>query len=201
MNFSKFQTELRPLLVFNSRDIWKVDPEFNPVNLSNWQSNGYITKLGKGLYTFVDYIVEKELLFFASNKIIDPSYVSCESALSYYGILRMEGPTVSVNSVKSHTYRSDDGGYKFHKTKPSLMKDYILVLYNQHFFKIATQEKAIVDFFFFNPRYQTKEQIKQLPFDTERLDNQSLQKIQRISNEYDNKLLERRIRNFQRTLF
>jgi len=199
MNFLKFQTELRPLLVFNSRDIRKVDPEFNPVNLNNWQSYPYLTKLGKGLYTFADYVIEKELLYFAANKIIDPSYISCESALSFYGILKMEDPIVSVNPVKTHKYKSEYGGYKFHKTKPALMKDYDLVLHNQHYFKIATPEKAIVDFFFFNPKYQTRIQIKSLPFDAGELANNVVAyEIQRIANEYRNDLLDRRITNFKK---
>lgn len=199
MNFLKFQTELRPLLVFNSRDIRKVDPEFNPVNLHNWQSYPYLTKLGKGLYTFADYVIEKELLYFAANKIIDPSYISCESALSFYGILKMEDPIVSVNPVKTYTYKSEYSGYKFHKTKPALMKDYSLVPHSQHYFKIATPEKAIVDFFFFNPKYQTREQIKSLPFDAGELANNVVAyEIQRIANEYRNDLLDRRITNFKK---
>lgn len=199
MNFPKFQTELRPLLVFNSRDIRKVDPEFNLVNLNNLQSYPYLTKLGKGLYTFADYVIEKELLYFAANKIIDPSYISCESALSYYGILKIEDLIVSVNPVKTHKYKSEYGGYKFHKTKPALMKDYDLVLHNQHYFKIATPEKAIVDFFFFNPKYQTREQIKSLQFDAGELANNVVAyEIQRITYEYSNDLLDRRITNFKK---
>lgn len=198
MNFSKFQAELRPLMVFNSRDIRKVDPEFNEVNLNNWQSKGYITKLGKGIYTFGEYNVEKKVLYFAANKIIEPSYVSCESALSYYGILKIEDPIVSVNPIKTHTYKSAFGGYKFHKSIPSLMKDYDLVLHNQHYFKIATPEKAIVDFFFFNPKYQTREQIKLLSFDVEQLEIKSGgYETRKIADEYRNQLLDRRIRNFQ----
>ena len=197
MNFSRFQTELRPLLVFTSRDIHKVDPGFNPVNLNNWQKNGYIIKLGKGLYTFADHNVDKKLLYFAANKIIDPSYISCESALSFYGILRIEDPIVSVNPIKSYTYKSQYGGYKFHKTKPELMNNYDLIQYNQHYFKIATVEKAIVDFFFFNPKYQTRNQIEKIPFDKERLNNTAdEQEILRIATEYKNELLARRIRNF-----
>jgi len=197
MNSSKFQTELHPLLAFNSRDIRKVDPEFNFVNLSNWKNKGYLKKLGKGLYTFADDI-KQELLYFAANKIIDPSYISCESALSFYGILKKEDQIVSVNPDKTYEYKSDYGGFKFHKSRPALIKDYCLVLYNQHHFKIATPEKAIVDFFFFNPKYQTRDQIMSLEFDVDELANKVLDKydIKRIANEYCNNLLGRRITNF-----
>lgn len=199
MNFSRFQTELRPMLVFNSMDVQKIDPDFNTVNLNNWQNKDYIIKLVKGLYTFADYKLDKELLYFAANKIIDPSYVTCESALSYYGILKIEDQIVSVNPLKTHTYKSQYRGFKFHKSVPSLMNNYELVEYNQHYFKIATPEKAIVDFFFFNPKYQKREQISKLPFDSEKLANKvDGKKIWRILYDYNNNLLERRIRNFEK---
>lgn len=197
MNFLAFQNELRPLLVFNTRDIKKVDPAFNPVNLSIWQKHRYFIKLAKGLYTFSDPPIRKELLYYAANKIIDPSYVSCESALSYYGIMYKEDQIVSVNPIRSHTYISDYGGFKFHKANSSMLKDYVIEKHNQHCFKIASPEKAIVDFFFFNPKYQTRAQIKTLNFKaSDKRDLISKDNIFNIANSHANNLLERRINNF-----
>lgn len=197
MRFLEFQNELRPLLVFNTMDIKKIDKKFNQVNLSIWQERNYINKLAKGLYTFSDYIIQQELLYFAANKIIDPSYISCESALSYYGMLEMEDHIVSVNPIRSHTYSSACCDFKFHKGKPDILKDYVLEKYNQHYFKIASPEKALVDFFFFNPQYQTRSQIENLKF----LESESWNKITRfkiksIANSYGNNKLDRRINNF-----
>ncbi|MBK9402940.1 MAG: hypothetical protein IPN57_00180 [Ignavibacteria bacterium] len=197
MNFSKFQTELRPLLVFNTRDIHKIEIDFNSVNLNNWLNLDYIVKLTKGVYTFADTTIDKRLLYYAANKLIDPSYVSCETALSYYKLLDDEDSVVSVNPIKTYEYKSIEGKFKFHKSKPLLMKDYNLVMLNQHTFKIATPEKAIVDFFFFNPKYLMRKQIKDLAFERNGLrEKVEADKINSISTDFKNELLERRIRNF-----
>lgn len=197
MNFSKFQTELRPLLVFNSRDIRKIQPDFNTVNLNNWQNNGYIVKIAKGVYTFGEITIDKNLLFFAANKLIDPSYVSCESALGYYGLINDEYLLVSVNPIKTHEYKSNFGNFKFHKTKALLMKDYILVNVYQHCFKIATPEKALFDFFYFNPGHSTRKQISDLPFNSKAiLEKVDEDKLTSLSIKSNNELLQRRIRNF-----
>lgn len=197
MNFHSFHRDLRPLLVFSNFDIKKLDPSFNEVNLTNWQNSEYITKLAKGYYTFADINPVSELLYFAANKIIDPSYVSCESALAYYGILKMEYSITSVCSIRTYSYKSDYGGFKYHFSRPEYMFGYNFIKFNQHTFKIATPEKAIVDFFNYNPQYNTRAKIRALEFDKvilRQLDFKS--KLKSISYSYNNQFLDRRIRNF-----
>ncbi len=197
MNFNKFSNELRPLTVFNTNDIRKIDSNFNDENLSNWQSKGYITKLAKGCYTFADISVDKNLLNYAGNKIVTPSYISCETALAYYRVASMEDSVKSVCPVRNHFYPSDYGGFKYHKINSALMSHYTLIKHQNYFFQIATLEKAIVDFFFFNPWHQTRAQIKTLNFNKVNLKekiNKGL--IQEIYDGYNNNSLSRRIRNF-----
>lgn len=69
LNFHRFRTELRPLLVFTTADICKVDPTLNDVNLSPWRNKDYITKLTKGGYTFGNNTIDRSLLFYNANRL------------------------------------------------------------------------------------------------------------------------------------
>jgi predicted transcriptional regulator of viral defense system len=197
MNFNKFSKELRPLTVFNTNDIRKIDSNFNDENLCNWQREGYITKLAKGCYTFADITVDKNLLNYAGNKIVNPSYISCETALAYYGIASLEESVTSVCPIKCYLYASDYGGFKYHKINCDLMCDYSIIKHDSYFFQIASLEKAIVDFFFFNPWHHTRAQIKSLNFNKANLkETIKPEFIHKITEEFNNKSLTRRIRNF-----
>lgn len=197
MTFNKFSYSLRPLVVFNRNDILKMNSRFNDVNLCNWQGRDYIVKLTKGYYTFGDIKIDKNLLCFAANKIVSPSYISCETALVYYGVASLEDSITSVCPVKSYKYISDYGGFKYHKINPLLMNNIRLVKYENQFIKIASLEKAIVDFFFFNPSYQSREQIKKLDFNKEALKVKiNPEAITNITGDYKNNSLRRRVNNF-----
>ena len=203
MNFNKFSTSLRPLVVFNTNDVFKIFPDFNLMNLSNWRKQNYIIKLAKGFYTFGDTEVDDSLLYYASNKIIEPSYVSCESALSYYNVVHMENRLTSVCHLKSYQYKSDFGVFKYHKiSDPGLLNNTKLVNRNGYFFKIAALEKALADYFFFNPIHQTRAQIKKLEFNKERIsslvDHETLISI---AEDYQNESLNERIRNFLKVFY
>lgn len=198
MNFNEFSRELRPLIVFSKSDILKIDKKFNDENLCTWQNKEYIVKLARGYYTFADNTVDKNLLYFTCNKIIDPSYISCESALSYYNLASLEDELTSVCPIKSYTYKTDYAGFKYHRlNNPSLMFDINLVKKGHYYFKIATPEKAIVDYFFFNPQHQTKAKIAKLDFSkqivTEKVNHNLLRQF---SDAYQNQSLKTRINNF-----
>jgi len=196
MNFQLFQTELRPLLVFTTGDIRKVDPAFSEVNLSNWRNKGYIKKLAKGCYTFGDITIDRPLLFYAANKLTDPSYVSCESALSFFGLLKIEDALTSVSSVKSNDFKSDYGGFKFHYGKPKMMNGFVLVETHGHRARVARPEKAMADFLYFNAKYQTREAIRTLPFEESAFDDFDFHLFKHYSYEISNEQYSLRIRNF-----
>lgn len=198
MNFNEFSLWFRPLIVFNTKDILKVFPKFNLNNLSNWNKAGYITKLTKGVYIFDDIIVDKPLLFYASNKIVPHSYISSESAIEYHGIGLLENTLTSVSSNTSYSYMSPLGHFKYHKIyNAGLMTDIKLIKSQSYYFKIASVEKAIADYFFFNSRKQTRAEIQKLDFYRENIRLiVDADKLLNISKSYDNDVFSERIRNF-----
>ena len=87
MYFQDFKAQLKDFQIFSISDIRKADPRFYPARLSEWQKKGYIKKLRRGYYIFADAILNEAALFLIANRLYMPSYVSFESALSYYGLI------------------------------------------------------------------------------------------------------------------
>lgn len=198
MTFYEFSLWFRPLIVFGTKDILKIYPKFNLINLTNWQNADYILKIAKGYYMFGDVTIDKPLLYFASNKIVPHSYVSCESAIDYYGIASIENALTSVCPSKSYLYKSGFESFKFHKINNSnLISDIRLIKSQNFYFKIATIEKALADYFYFNTKKQTRANIRKLEFDKEKISVQVNPDILlKISDGYKNESFSERIRNF-----
>jgi len=116
------------------------------------------------LYKIVTRLIEKDILqpiidgkysvtnshpaeFEIANYIYNPSYITLESALSYYGILSQFPYTItSVTTRKSNIYNVLNKEYKYSQIKSTFFKGYKMV----DGFLIATPEKAILDSIYFS---------------------------------------------------
>jgi predicted transcriptional regulator of viral defense system len=121
-------------------------------NLENWRKKGYILQLGKGLYIlgYLRYAVDPITL---ASKIYEPSYVSLESALGYYGIIpEAVFTTTSVTSRETKTVKNDFGKFSYQKIKKEAFGGYETIKKKEFniSFNLALPEKALVDFFYLN---------------------------------------------------
>lgn len=85
--------------------------------------------------------------FTIANFIIRPSYISLESALSFYGIIT--GFSYSLTSVTTRSTKKiilDEKEYTYSHINPSLMWGYE----KKEQFLIAQKEKAILDYCYFS---------------------------------------------------
>ena len=82
MTYIEFQKLLNPFTVFSLADIRQAGFTFHRRRLSEWQEKGYIRKVIKGYYVFVDRAIDEKVLFEIANRIYAPSYVSFEMALA-----------------------------------------------------------------------------------------------------------------------
>lgn len=161
MNFIQFQNRLSSFKVFSTKDIEMLMPGFNKMNLVNWQKKNYIIKLRNGLYRFSG-LTENELeLFFIANKIYTPSYISLETALSYYGLIP-EGvfSIQSVTTLKTNAFTNSYGSFRYHNIKESAFIGYQLLPGTQGAIRIASPEKAILDWFYLRMDIQSVEDIE-----------------------------------------
>ncbi|PIU37499.1 hypothetical protein CO005_03655 [Candidatus Roizmanbacteria bacterium CG_4_8_14_3_um_filter_34_9] len=102
-----------------------------------------IKKLIKGKYLF---IFNKTDDFKIANYIYQPSYISLESALSFYGIITgFSYKITSITVKKSRSYIIDEKDYLYSHINQDLFWGYE----KKEDFLIAEKEKALVDLIYF----------------------------------------------------
>lgn len=203
MQYIEVKQELKDFITISGRDILKHDPDFHIQRLSEWQDKGYLQKISKGYYIFSDLKINEQTLFIIANNIFDPSYVSLEMALSYYGLIPESVYEItSVTSRKSYKVLSSVGRFSYHHIKPELMFGYKLVSFGDHCFKMAEVEKAILDYFHMNSRLANEGEFEELRINQELfLEKVDLEKMNRYLAEFKNKSLEKRISKFMKFIY
>lgn len=101
-----------------------------------------ITRLDFGKYYFGS---ELPMDFSVANFLVQPSYISLETALNLYGILsQFPFNTTSVTTSKSKTIKNSDREFEF----VHISKDLYWGFVKSNDYLIATPEKAIIDSFY-----------------------------------------------------
>ncbi len=171
MNFLKFKEAMAPLVAFSVNQVFTVFPDFEHSNLSRWLIKGYLVRLRRGWLTFPEFGKNIDFLRLMANKIYKPSYLSLQYALAFYGLIpEAVVQFTSVTALKTATFSNDFGHFSYQKVKNSLMfgyKPYIIShpLAGGQAFMLATPEKAILDFLYLNPYYNSKAELAELRFD------------------------------------
>ncbi len=194
MNFIEFREALNIFPAFSTADIIKLDPRFDRRRLVEWQQKNYIQKIRNGYYCFSMKERGEGSLFYLSNMIYKPSYISLETALSYYNLIP-EGVYLytGVSTRKTIMFETPFGNYKYHKIKKELFFGYKLEQIGEYNVKLAEVEKTILDLFYFRRIYDKK------AIDGLRLNREIAREIinqERLLNylsEYKSSVMERRI--------
>jgi predicted transcriptional regulator of viral defense system len=165
MRYLDFKKKLEPFIIFSLQDIRSFEPNFNVVQLSQWQNKGYIKKIIKGKYIFTDVELNEEILFLIANELLSPSYVSLEMALSWYGIIPEGVYTVtSVSTIRTITHNTDIGIFEYRKIKQeAFFGDQLKKIEGSNrSFRIASVEKALVDYLYYKNELNTLTDIESL---------------------------------------
>lgn len=103
-----------------------------------------IGKLKKGQYRF---LLNSTNDFALANYLYRPSYISLESALSFYGIITgFPYKITSITPKKSQTYIIDNKEFQYSKMSPFLFWGYE----KKGDFLVAEKEKALLDYLYFH---------------------------------------------------
>ncbi|MCD4770612.1 MAG: hypothetical protein K8R35_10655 [Bacteroidales bacterium] len=163
MQYLDFRKALEKFPIFSNSDIFTIDTEFDRRRLVEWQRKGYIRKIRNGIYYFTDYPVSEAFLYYTSNRLHKPSYISLETAMSYYNLIP-EGVylVTSISTKKSISYKTPLGNFSYRNVKPGLFFGYKLVTIKTLVIRIAEPEKMILDYlYFFRPdNVQTIESLR-----------------------------------------
>jgi len=169
MQFVRLKELLKDFTVFSLADIRMLDSAFHRRRLNEWQAKGYLIKICKGYYIFSDLTLAEGVLFEIANRIYAPSYVSFEMALAHYGLIpeTVYGIT-SASSRKTYAFKTKIAVFSYRTVNTGLFFGYDLARYNDRkFFKIASPEKALLDYFYLNPSLKTDDDYASLRIDKE----------------------------------
>ena len=116
--------------------------------LSRWTAAQRLYQLRRGLYALAPPFQKvKPHPFLIANRMMRGSYVSCPSALAYYGLIPEHVPVViSVTTARPARWDTPLGRYEFRHVKSGLFFGYRLIELDgaQQAF-VATPEKAVLD--------------------------------------------------------
>ena len=160
MNFVYFRNSLRDSPVFSLSDARSIFDNFDRRRLSEWQEKGYIRKIIKGHYLFSETPVDEGLLWTVANKIYKPSYISFETAMSHYRLIPESVYMItSVSTRRTYRFETPLARFSYRTLKPSLFFGYTILSGG---IRMASMEKAVLDYFYLNPGIQGDEDFSSL---------------------------------------
>ncbi|MCG8310233.1 MAG: hypothetical protein MI975_22740 [Cytophagales bacterium] len=194
MNYLSFRKALEQFPVFSSQDIRKQFSDFDNRRLVEWQEKGYIIKLRRGYYSFKEVEKGEAFRYFSANKIYAPSYISMESALSYYNLIP-EGvfTTVSLTTRNTSAFSTPVGSFSYRNVKAQLFFGYRLLNIHGHTIKMAEPEKSLLDYLYLN-KIDTPDMMEGIRLNESQLhDLLDFTKLSQYAGVFHSKILQRRI--------
>jgi predicted transcriptional regulator of viral defense system len=167
--------------IFNSSILLagNVDPNLIRIQLSRWVKAGKIYQLRRGIYSVSPPFQKKQPHpFLIANHLQKASYVSLQSALSFYGLIpEVVNTTTSVSTGRPEQLETPLGTYEFRHIKTELLFGYQMIELGEHSALVATPEKALLDLIYLQPGSDSAAYLKELRLqNTEKLDKDLLRK-------------------------
>jgi predicted transcriptional regulator of viral defense system len=155
-----------------------------------------VRTLKRGLYTLCDEDrAAKFSRHYLANQLYMPSYISLESALSYYNIIP-EGvyAITSVSSKKTQQFNNAFGQFIYHHVDPELFGDFVLLHdeFNNPVY-IASKERAIIDFLYLKVPWARKydHDIFTLSYRFQNLQDVDIEKLRTIAKKFKQDKIQR----------
>ena len=196
MNYWQLRNQFYDLICFNINQVYAWQPSFEKNNLTRWVKQNLLVKLRNSWYSFPDYVNMSNIQYFVSNKIYSPSYISLHSALAFYGIIpEAIVQTTAVSSLKKANFENNFGSFSYQQILPELMfgneqKTFL----NKHSLFFATPEKAILDLLYLYPQYNSEQEIIELRFDEEFMqEDLNVERLNEFAEKFQSKTLRNRV--------
>ena len=163
MNYLSFRNQFINQGLISIQQVVSIFPDFDSRRLVEWQKKGYIERVVNRWYRFLEVPQEEYSLFWTSNRIYQPSYISLETALSFHGLIP-EGvySIIAISTLKTQTYQNNKINYIYRNVKPSLYFGYQILRWKEKPILMASPEKALLDFCYLNTHLKTKEDFESL---------------------------------------
>jgi len=140
--------------------------------LSLWVKKGYLVRLKNGIYAFSR---EKEKLRGESIAFLlcQPSYLSLESALAWYGFIpEIVYSYTSITSRITRTFENACGRFIYRHLKSELFWGYVEMKTDYGPYLMAEPEKALLDYFYLNlARINNDDDFENIRLNEEQMEN------------------------------
>ena len=155
MDFQTFRLKTKDYPLFKFVDLLKWFPNDNEQtikqNLKFWTRKKWLKRIIRGVYKLAESKIEDE--FLVASYLNENSYVSLESALSYYGMItEIPYEITSVTTKKTKKYKTEYGIFSYRKIKINLFFGFKLISGDNYLYRMATPEKALFDFIYLNQK-------------------------------------------------
>ncbi len=144
-----------------------VDPVDVASQLSRWVASGRLVALRRGVYALADaYRKRDPHPFETANRLVEPSYVSLESALAFHGLIpEAVFETTNVTTARSGIFHTQFGRFSYRHIAPGMMWGYESVKVGaapRAVALIARPEKALLDLAYLRPRADSEAFVREL---------------------------------------
>jgi predicted transcriptional regulator of viral defense system len=199
LSYNQFKNALQSFKIFSIRDVGKAFPEFDSRRLVEWQKKEYIQKLTNKWYIFSDITPYERLSFRISNCLCMPSYISLESALSYYHLIPEAVYTFqAITTRKTIQYNTPKGYFNYRNIKPELFFGYQVIHVDNLPVLIADAEKAVLDLLYLNATLHSEKDIRELRFNRDEFQKMDWNKLDYYQLAFGSKVLNNRIKELKK---
>jgi predicted transcriptional regulator of viral defense system len=164
--------------------------------LTRWTKSGRLYQLRRGLYALAPpYQKVKPHPFLVANHMVRGSYVSCQSALAFYGLIPESVPTVvSVCASRPGRRETPLGNYLFRHLHRKFLGGYqYSEVGNGQTAIVALAEKAILDLMYLTPGGDSVDYIQSLRL--QNLENLKVNFLKGLAEVFVKPKIERAVEN------
>ncbi len=165
---NEFAELAKKLPVVSLADIRSTMPGLRQETLSRWNRSGKIIMVAPGYYVLPDETTDETDLFSIAGRLYTPSFVSLESALSFYRLI--PDTVLSVTSVctrKTRRINSPLCTFIYRSIQPQFFFGYEAKIGRNYSFLMASPERAVVDLLYLRRDISSAEDMRELRFDSE----------------------------------
>lgn len=167
INYLSFRERFIRYGCFNVNHIFCWKPEFDSNSLTRWVRKGYLIRLRQGWYAFRECLQQPDMSRYIANRIYSPSYISLETALSFYGMIPESVTDITcVTTLKTASFSNEFGRYGYRNVKTAVFFGFDLKrMADGRAVYFAFPEKALIDFIYLNPQYSGEDDMLNLRLD------------------------------------
>ncbi len=162
MRFSDLVQLFSDTPVFSTQELLLLDDSFNRENLFHRQKSWKIIQLKRWRYVIADRLRSEKDLYHIASRIVQPSYISLETALSLYNLIPEAVIQVtSITTKKTQQIHSATWSYIYRSIHPSIFWWYELHTWETWSYYLASIEKAILDYLYYHNELDNKAAFQQ----------------------------------------